>query len=565
MSLHRDAAQAAMRLAGGALKSAAAWHPGVVWIFERAAASLFGLGALLVCGAGLLSVGLGPDNNWDLRYYHLYAPYAYLHGRYLHDLGPAQSQGFLNPVADFLFYSLISSPLNELPRVIAFIMGALHGINIALILLIAIHVLRPADRETRLLLRAAAVLIGASGAGFISLVGVTTNDLLYSIFILASLLVLLKIAEATDAPKAWIAFACAGLLAGLGSGMKFTAIIFVPGLTLIALITAFERKTIAGVIAFGVAVLAGFFMAAGHHMLTLWEAFGSPVFPWLNQVFQSPYYDPVALRDTRFLPRDLWQAIAYPFYWTKIDTYVVAELPFRDWRGAIAYLAVIAGVFAFLKRLLSGRRSSAEHPRETRGFRLLCIFTAVSFFAWEFCFGIYRYGVLLEMLSGILIMGALLWLTGNRNLRAGIALALLIVLAATTVHLDWGRGEFGNRYVDVRVPQLPANSVVLIATTDPVAYFIPFAEPTAQYVGIENNYLKIAQNNGLANAVKRLMQTPGRAKFVLSVGESDEDRLSSLLSQFDLKLDGSPCAPIWSNLQVHTLSLCRITADETSH
>jgi hypothetical protein len=97
------------------------------------------------------------------------------------------------------------------------------------------------------------------------------------------------------------------------------------------------------------------------------------------------------------------------------------------------------------------------------------------------------------------------------------------------------------------------------------ASFIPFAEPTAQYVGIENNYLKIAQNNGLADAVRRLMQTPGHAKFVLSVGESDADRLSSLLSQFDLKLDDSPCAPIWSNLQVHPLGLCRIAGDEASH
>jgi hypothetical protein len=38
------------------------------------------------------------------------------------------------PVADLLFYGLISSPLNERPRVVAFIMGALHGIDAALVL-----------------------------------------------------------------------------------------------------------------------------------------------------------------------------------------------------------------------------------------------------------------------------------------------------------------------------------------------------------------------------------------------------------------------------------------------
>src|ERR1700729_2047879 len=79
--------------------------------------------ALVCAGAGLVSVFLGPDNYWDLRYYHLYAPWAYLHQRYLYDIGPAQEQGFLNPTADFLLYGLISSPLNEMPRLVAFIMG----------------------------------------------------------------------------------------------------------------------------------------------------------------------------------------------------------------------------------------------------------------------------------------------------------------------------------------------------------------------------------------------------------------------------------------------------------
>jgi hypothetical protein len=89
----------------------------------------------LVCiGAGFVSVMLGPDNYWDLRYYHLYAPWAYLHDRFLYDIGPAQEQGFLNPTADFLLYGLISSPLNDFPRVIAFIIGAVHGINAALLL-----------------------------------------------------------------------------------------------------------------------------------------------------------------------------------------------------------------------------------------------------------------------------------------------------------------------------------------------------------------------------------------------------------------------------------------------
>src|SRR5208282_5882056 len=54
----------------------------------------FPLALVLICvGAGLLSVILGPDNYWDLRFYHLYGPWAYLHDRYLYDIGPAQEEG----------------------------------------------------------------------------------------------------------------------------------------------------------------------------------------------------------------------------------------------------------------------------------------------------------------------------------------------------------------------------------------------------------------------------------------------------------------------------------------
>jgi hypothetical protein len=137
----------------------------------------------------------------------------------------------------------------------------------------------------------------------------------------------------------------------------------------------------------------------------------------------------------------------------------------------------------------------------------------------------------------------------------------LILAAATTVYLDWGRGRYGDRYVDVRVPALPAHSVVLIATWDPAAFFIPFAEPTARYLGIENNYLELSQENKLASEVKRIMRTPGPPKFILSIDEFNADKLNRLLGQFGLRLGASPCEPIWSNLEGHALSLCRVADD----
>jgi hypothetical protein len=522
----------------------------------------FRLQVLLICaGAGFLSVILGPDNNWDLRFYHLYAPWAYLHGRYLYDIGPAQYQGFFNPTADFLFYALTSSRLNDYPRIVAFIMGAMHGINAALIFTIALHVIRPLQRLESLTLRAVAVVIGMSGAGFISLLGGTTNDLINSIFVLASLLSILKLADRPSGPETWIGFAWSGLWLGIAVGLKYTAIIFVPGLVLIALITALRRNSARGLITFGIASMLGFLVVAGHHLLVLWRDFGNPVFPLFNNIFQSPYYDPISIRDDQFLPRGFWQAVAYPFFWASINSDLVSELQFRDWRGAITYIAIVTGLLALATAFV--RQKHVRHGvfAQTHGLGLIFIFVTTSHFIWEFSFSIYRYAVALEMLSGIVAIGTLIWLVADRHLRIVAALALLITAAATTVYLDWGRGEYSERYVDVSVPQLPLNSVVLVASWDPAAYFIPFAEPTAQYLGIENNYLQLSQNNRLASEVKRLMRTPGRLKFVLSVGELDSKQLSILLGEFGLRLSSLPCRPIWSNLEVQALSVCAVVAD----
>src|SRR5262249_8881823 len=165
--------------------SSRAWH-------------LWAVGAFICGGVGLLSVALGPDNYWDLRYYHLYAPWGYLHDRYLYDGGPAQEQGFLIPVADLLRYGLISSPLNETPRIIAFIMGIVHGINAAVLLAITCHVIRVSPASERWSLRAVAWAMGVSGAGFVSLVGTSSNDLTSSLFVLGSLLCVLKAAGPGD-------------------------------------------------------------------------------------------------------------------------------------------------------------------------------------------------------------------------------------------------------------------------------------------------------------------------------------------------------------------------------
>src|SRR5688572_20360302 len=97
---------------------------------------------------GLYSVHLGIPQMWDIKNYHIYNPFAALNDRYFFDVAPAQPQGYLNPTLDLPLYLLIEW-FNDYPRLIAFLLGAGHALNLLCVALLAwclLDGLRPALR-----------------------------------------------------------------------------------------------------------------------------------------------------------------------------------------------------------------------------------------------------------------------------------------------------------------------------------------------------------------------------------------------------------------------------------
>src|SRR3954469_25738199 len=73
---------------------------------------------------------MGEDANWDWQNYHEYNVWAVINGRYHTDAIPPGLQTYFNPVVYFPWYYLrhvLPSPAGAL------IMGAVHGLNLALI------------------------------------------------------------------------------------------------------------------------------------------------------------------------------------------------------------------------------------------------------------------------------------------------------------------------------------------------------------------------------------------------------------------------------------------------
>jgi|SRR6185437_2989350 len=104
------------------------------WLSAGSLRTLVRLRWLVPLLFGAWSASLGVDANWELYNYHLYNPFAFLHGKLAIDLPPAGLQTYFNPLLDVPYY--LASRSFPAP-VVAFAMGTIHGLNFVLLLAIA--------------------------------------------------------------------------------------------------------------------------------------------------------------------------------------------------------------------------------------------------------------------------------------------------------------------------------------------------------------------------------------------------------------------------------------------
>lgn len=409
---------------------------------------------------GLLSVLLGQDDNWDLRNYHLYNPFAVLHGRIGFDIAPGHWQSYFNPTLDFLYYGLVT----YLPGPLAgFVMGALHGLNFMLVLAVAAQMLdrlAPAERHCVPLLLA---VCGVCGAGFLAQLGASTGDNMTALLVLSPLLILLRGWDALQAPRGGNAVVLlAGLVMGLGAGLKLTNATFATGMCLALFTVAVPwRGRVRLAFLFGVAVLAGIAITAGWWFVTMWQTFGNPLFPQFNNIFQSPLALTYGVIDDFHVPKTIWETLAWPFVFT-LHFERVSELRLRQLIWPAVYLLGLA----FAARLL-WRRGGVTLPQARE--RFLLVFFLVSYVAWMKLFGIYRYLIPLELLAPLVV-----WILCHALLHASVARrAAAWVLAVCAVVVfpfsTWGHSDWAWRSFSADVPAFaqPDQTVLVMPIADP--------------------------------------------------------------------------------------------------
>jgi hypothetical protein len=501
---------------------------------------------------GWLSLQLGQDANWDLRNYHFYNPWAFLGHRLAIDILPAQAQTFFNPMLDLPFYWLVT---HASPRAVGFVLGAVHGLNFWLLYLIGMELLPKSVRfrPALALLAAGAGFFGPVGAGEL---GSTKNDNLAGLFVLGAVYALargLRRRAPRDAPSRRHVLAAAAL-AGAGAGLKYSQVPYALGLlAALAFAGGRIRTRLDRILLGGLAVGASFLLTAGPWMLRLRHRFASPLFPFLNSWFRSPYYHfGVSWNDHRWWPKGTADWVLRPFYLASAG-HASMEYPFRDFRFAVLALLIVAAVAVRLR----ARRWQTRDPGPAAGDALaaLLCFAVVSFAAWEMLLSYYRSLYPLEALAPLLIAALVLDLVRRPGWSEAAAAPLLLAIALSVQPARFERVPWGNSFFGVKVPDDPdlSRAVVVLASEEPTAYLLPFFPPGSRFVHVASNFTGPGDSDRFEAEIRDLLYAHRGPLFVLSEGAEDEERLAA----YRLAVDAERCRPVATRLDATPPLLCR--------
>jgi hypothetical protein len=508
----------------------------------------FGLLAIALLFAVLAS-RTGTDTDWDLRNYHAYNAHALLNGRFWTDVAPAQLQTFHSPVLDIPI-GAIRDRLNGAPVVLNIVLAMPHALAVWLAFVLTLRVV-PANLPGRTLAGLAATLFGATGAAGLPLLASAQDDMLPGSCILGGLLFL-----TSDWGRPAASAGCAGLLFGVAAGLKLTAVPYCAA-GAVALLLVPQQTTANRLRPLAAYVAAGLFagcLLAGPWCALLFERYRNPILPYMNQWFRSPFVDPLAFTDERFKPHGLIQAVTYPVFWAVRPVTLVSELPVRDARFAIAWLALLGLLACHVLR----RRAIV--PCVNRAGLLLSVFFAAGFAFWELASSVFRYLATLELLAGTMVLIALRPLLERRRLRVPIALgcaAAGVAVAATAVYPDWGRMT-SPRPVRIAMPDIEPGSLVILLDRSPMAYLADAVPPAIPFVGANNNLIQPGKGGLLSRQAEDMIRTHAGPLYGLEEPSESPGIADQTLAYYGLARDG--CAPVASNLDDNAIRLCRLTA-----
>jgi Glycosyltransferase family 87 len=498
------------------------------------------LGSLLAGAAYAWFVG--EDISWDWRNYHEYGAFALVNGRFDQDVAPGGFQTFLNPLAYVPAYLLrhhVAAPYWGM------LLGALHGLNLALIYWLSRTVLGRAANGWTL---AASMVIAAFGPMTLSEVGTSLADLLTALPVIAGIGLMLS-ANAQHRSRLVVA----GVLIGAAVGLKLTNMAFFLAAAISLLYAA---RPMVALCCFAVGGALGALGTGGAWAWTLWQEFGNPVFPFYNAIFHSPEAAYESFADLRFMPHSVWEAFAYPFYWA-IGNHRSSEWPFRDPRFAIAFVLLAASVITGLLYRL---------PMFARRDKQLLLVFLVAYVLWLREFSIHRYAVVLELLCAPVIV-LLFWrlsgamphkpLESSRRVWASYATAgLAVAIALWSQPADWLRRPWSDSY-QPQLPQELSDAATYLMIEKPLGYVVPLLGSGSRAYQLSDILMPIVPGGSLDHRIRAGL-ADARPGGVWALHLRGSPLRRCLLDDFGWEIDSSRACAVISGADGRDVEACRL-------
>jgi hypothetical protein len=264
----------------------------------------------------------------------------------------------------------------------------------------------------------------------------------------------------------------------------------------------------------------------------------------------------VRLIDSRWFPTDWLHGLFYPLYWGRYVQHLVAEVPFRDPRFALAYAATLSiGAHALLAQIRGSGRSGTPLGREAC---FVVVFLAAGFVLWEAAFSILRYLAPLEPIVGIPILVALyygFW-TGWIRYAPRVGLAAVVALAMTiTVYPEWGHACPIQPAMRVVPPDMPPDTLVILLDPNPMAFVAAFVSPRIRFVGANNNLVTPGQASRLQTEIEAVIREHDGPIWGLEGLIEEPGKADVTLAYYGLRR-GPGCRPVEANLNRNTTLAC---------
>jgi len=518
-----------------------------LWAWLDTAAALRCMLWLAPLLLGLISRTLGQDDNWDLHNYHLYNPFALLHGKVGYDLAPGQWQSYFNPTLDLLYYGLVMT----LPaRVTGLLMGVLHGLCFVLLAQLGRRLLpTAANGQPPYRLIIALAWAGCMGPGFISQLGTTMGDSSTALLVLSAMLLvvrcwpLLQAGGRRGAAAAW----SAGLLAGCAAGLKLTNAGYALALCLsLFALDAGWRQRWQAVVLIGFGVLGGIAISAGHWYWRMWQVFGNPLFPQFNDRFPGPLAAPMGVGDSGWLPHGALEKWFWPFI-TTLQPRRISELPLRHLIWPMLYTAFAALTLLWITRLL--RRRPAPRTMAAPA-RMLLWFAALSYLIWLNLFSIYRYLAPLELLAPLMFWLLMAYLLTPAVAQLWSRALLLLAFSSVLSTASWGRAHWGSQAYEVQTPALPhpEQNMVLVLNA-PMGWLATFFPDQLAFVSLGAGFPESAAYAARMQAMLAARSGPfyamleAEAPPAINAGRQAErlQQGAATLARYELRLDVGNC------------------------